>query len=363
MAPFEDAANLLSDRIARYRRQVDYLSIRLEFSESATIALRGHQTDILSESIAVGGQVRACHRGGWGFASFNRLSHLADYIEAAIAAARAVGTETTVLAPVDPVQASHRLPLTGQNPRHIPLIRKKALCDHYTDVLRSADDRITATSVYYNDQLQQVMLATSEGTLIEQAWTDMEIRFAATARSGDMVQTGRESIGSRGGYGDVEQLDSRAYSAARRAVDALSLSPVKGSSYTVVIDPVLTGLFVHEAFGHLSEADMSYESPDLLEVMALGRRFGPSGLQVFDGAALGGHRGSYYYDDEGVPATTTQLIEDGRLVGRLHSRETAGRLQEGPTGNARCLSYHYPPIVRMTNTWIARGDTPVQSML
>ncbi|MEO0407423.1 MAG: TldD/PmbA family protein, partial [Cyanobacteria bacterium P01_A01_bin.135] len=46
-----------------------------------------------------------------------------------------------------------------------------------------------------------------------------------------------------------------------------------------------------------------------------------------------------------------------------HSRETAGRLQEGPTGNARCLSYHYPPIVRMTNTWIARGDTPVQSML
>ncbi len=108
---------------------------------------------------------------------------------------------------------------------------------------------------------------------------------------------------------------------------------------------------------------MTYESPDLLEVMSLGRRFGPDILQVFDGAALGGHRGSYYYDDEGVPATTTQLIRDGQLAGRLHSRETAGRLGEPPTGNARCLSHHYPPIVRMTNTWIERGQTPVQDLI
>jgi len=28
---------------------------------------------------------------------------------------------------------------------------------------------------------------------------------------------------------------------------------------------------------------------------------------------------------------------------------------EAPTGNARCLNYHYAPIVRMTNTWIERG--------
>jgi TldD protein len=124
----------------------------------------------------------------------------------------------------------------------------------------------------------------------------------------------------------------------------------------------LTGLFVHEAFGHLSEADMAYESPDLMETMSLGRRFGPKNLQIFDGAKLPGHRGSYFYDDEGVPATDTQLIEDGVLVGRLHSRETAGKLGEQPTGNARCLNYHYPPIVRMTNTWIARGTTPVKDL-
>jgi TldD protein len=107
---------------------------------------------------------------------------------------------------------------------------------------------------------------------------------------------------------------------------------------------------------------MVYENPDILEVMSIGKRFGTKELQIFDGAAPEGHRGSYYYDDEGTPATTTQLIEDGVLVGRLHSRETAGKLGEKPTGNARCLNYHYPPIVRMTNTWIERGNTPVKDL-
>lgn len=107
---------------------------------------------------------------------------------------------------------------------------------------------------------------------------------------------------------------------------------------------------------------MAYENPDILEVMTLGRRFGPANLNIFDGAASVNHRGSYAYDDEGTPASTTQLIQDGVLVGRLHSRETAGKLGEAPTGNARCLNYHYPPIVRMTNTWIERGDTPVADL-
>ena len=190
----------------------------------------------------------------------------------------------------------------------------------------------------------------------------MEMRFAATARNGETVQTGRETTGSRKAFEDLTSLDEQVTSAARRAISALSLPPVKGDTYTVVIAPVLTGLFVHEAFGHLSEADMAYENPDVLEVMTLGRRFGREDLQIFDGAAPEGHRGSYYYDDEGTPATTTQLIKDGVLVGRLHSRETAGKLNETPTGNSRCLSYQYAPIVRMTNTWIERGKTPVKDL-
>jgi TldD protein len=357
-----DIKTQLDEFIARYCAQVDYLAIRLEEAESTDIFLRSSKVETLSESISLGGQVRACYRGGWGSSSFNNLAQLQQNIEAAISAARMVGTEETILAPVPRIREVCCLPLTGTDPRQIPLSQKKELCDRYTDILRSVDGRITTTSVRYSDSAQRVILATSEGTLLEQSWVDLEMRFAATARTGEMVQTGRETAGSRKAYEDLTDLDQQVRSAAGRAVQALALPPVKGNTYTVVIDPVLTGLFVHEAFGHLSEADMAYENPDLLEVMTLGRQFGFSDLQIFDGAAPEGHRGSYLYDDEGTPATTTQLIEDGVLVGRLHSRETAGKLDEAPTGNARCLNYHYSPIVRMTNTWIGRGKTPVSQL-
>jgi TldD protein len=357
-----DSKGLLSDLMARYRSHVDFLSIRLESAEGTDIFLRGEKVETLSEGVSIGGQVRACHNGGWGFASFNQLSTLEDRIREAIAAARLVGTEETLLAPVDPVQDCQILPITGIDPRQVSLADKKALCDRYGDILRTTSDQITTTSVRYGDSTQRVILATSEGTLLEQAWVDMEMRFAATARNGSTVQTGRETIGSRKAYEDLVGLDEQVRSAAQRAVNSLAIPTVRGNTYTVIIDPILTGLFVHEAFGHLSEADMAYENPDLLEVMTLGRRFGPPELQIFDGAALPNHRGSYSYDDEGTPATTTQLIQDGVLVGRLHSRETAGKLGEAPTGNARCLNYHYPPLVRMTNTWIERGTTPVADL-
>ena len=354
--------NQLSDLMTRYRDRVDYLAIRLEQSEGTNIVLRSEKIETLSEGIAIGGQVRACHHGGWGFAAFNRLSTLAERIEEAIAAAKLVGEEETILAPVDPVQIICQLPLTGTDPRQIPLAQKKALCDRYNEILRSVSPKITTTSVRYGDTTQRILLATSEGSMIEQSWCDIEMRFSATARDGEMIQTGRETTGSRKAYEDLASLDQQVMDAAQRAVTALTLPTVKGNTYTVVIDPILSGLFVHEAFGHLSEADMLYENPDLLEVMSMGKRFGNDELQIFDGAAPAGHRGSYFYDDEGVAASTTQLIKDGVLVGRLHSRETAGKLGETATGNARCLNYHYPPIVRMTNTWIERGQTPVKEL-
>ena len=344
----------------KYKPDVDFFVIRLERSQGADIFLRSGKVETLSTGISIGGQVRACHRGGWGFASFNNLNSLEIKLKEAIAAAKWVGNEETVLAEVDPVQV--KVSLIKENPYQIALIDKKNLCTHYTDILRSVSDRVVSTAVRYGDCTQQVILATSEGTIIEQEWADWELRCSAIARNGDVVQTGRETFGSRNSYTDFLNLEPQVIGAAQRAITALDLPIVQGNSYTVVIDPILAGLFVHEAFGHLSEADMLYENPDMLETMSIGRRFGSVDLQIFDGAAIAEHRGSYLYDDEGVPATTTQLIEDGVLVGRLHSRETAGKLGEKVTGNARCLDYHYPPIVRMTNTWIGRGKTPVADL-
>ena len=131
----------------------------------------------------------------------------------------------------------------------------------------------------------------------------------------------------------------------------------------MVLDPVLAGVFCHEAFGHLSESDFIYENPRMQEIMVLGRRFGQPILNIVDGAALPGLRGSFRYDDEGVPAQRTYLIREGMLVGRLHSRETAARMGERPTGNARAIDYRFAPIVRMTNTIIEPGEAAFDDLL
>src|SRR5207244_3068498 len=76
-------------------------------------------------------------------------------------------------------------------------------------------------------------------------------------------------------------------------------------------------------------------------------------LNVGDNGAASRLRGTLPFDDEGTPTQDTALIKDGILVGRLHSRETAAAMGERPTGNARAISFRHPPIVRMTNTYIA----------
>jgi TldD protein len=131
----------------------------------------------------------------------------------------------------------------------------------------------------------------------------------------------------------------------------------------VVCDPDLAGVFAHEAFGHLSEADFVYANPQAAEMMVLGKVFGRPNLNIVDDGTLTGLRGTHRYDDEGTPTQRTELMRDGILVGRLHSRETAARMGEQPTGNARSVGYRYAPLVRMTNTYIERGNASTADMI
>ena len=103
------------------------------------------------------------------------------------------------------------------------------------------------------------------------------------------------------GYEAVLDRSELARSAARLAVEQLSAQVVKAGRYTVVLDPIMTGLFTHEAFGHLSEADFIAENPDARAMMTLGRQFGPRNLNIYDDGSVPRLRGSVAYDDEGVP--------------------------------------------------------------
>jgi len=208
-----------------------------------------------------------------------------------------------------------------------------------------------------------VVFANSEGSYIEQSKPDLTLRLTAIARENNEVQQAGLSLGSNGDLAAIEGRHEQVKEIAKHAAALLSAPEVKGGEYTVIVDPILAGVFAHEAFGHLSESDFVYQNEQLRDIMTLGRRFGGKQLNIVDDATIPDSRGSYKYDDEGTPGARTYLIHEGILAGRLHSRETAAKMGERPTGNARAINYLFPPIVRMTNTFIESGHSSFEEIL
>ncbi len=339
----------------------DYVEVRLEDSESTRIQYRGRELEEINRTTSKGGNARALVKGGWGFVSFNDASDLREKVALAVRQARLVGNEESALAEVEPIEDI--VPATlGKDPLAVPLAEKKRLLDEYNDIIWSTE-KIQSSSIGYSDGRRKVTFASTAGTYIEQNKVDVSMRISAMARADGDVQQSGISIGSNGDFAIAEGLHDQVRDIAKRAVDFLSAPYVEGRDYTVVLDPILAGVFVHEAFGHLSEADHIYENDRMREIMVLGKAFGGKHLNIVDGAAVPGLRGSYKYDDEGVPSTKTDLIREGVLVGRLHSRETAAKLEEPTSGNARAISYQFPPIVRMTNTYIEPQDVTFDDMI
>ena len=328
----------------------NYIELRVETSRGSHIRYRGRDLEEIGQSSSLGGSVRALAGGGWGFACFNDLGDLHEKVRLAVRQARLVGGEPVSLADA-PLVADSVAAEIGKDPLTLPLADKKAVLDQYVDIISSVP-QVQSSSVSYSDARRRIAFASSIGSYIEQDRVDVSVHMGAMARDGAEVQQAGVSLGSLGDFGFVEGLHQEAREVAEKAVALLKAPQVQGGEYTVVLDPILAGVFIHEAFGHLSEADHVYANPRMQEIMVLGRRFGGEHLNVVDGASVPGLRGSYKYDDEGVPATRTHLIREGVLVGRLHSRETAAKLGEATTGNARAINYRFPPIVRMTNTFI-----------
>ena len=355
----EAVAQELTEVIKRY--DADYIEARLEESQTSHITYRGRELESIGRATAVGGNVRALVRGGWGFVSFNNLDELPSRVELAVKQAKFVGSEVSKLAPAEPVVDVVSAEVS-KNPVAIPLETKKQMLDEYNEIIWRTPE-IQTSIIGYADSSKKTVFLSSSGSYIAQERTDIILRLAAVAtRDGDVQQVGL-SAGSRGDFSLIQGLHQQVAQMSRHAVELLSAPQAKGGEYTVVLDPVLAGVFVHEAFGHLSESDFVYENDRVRQLMTLGKQFGNEQLNIVDAATVPELRGSYKYDDEGMPATKTYLIREGKLVGRLHSRETAAKMKEKPTGNARAINYRYPPIVRMTNTYIEPGSVSFADMI
>ena len=341
--------------------RADHIEIRLEQMTSSTVRYTGEDLEDIGARGSAGGCVRALVNGGWGFVSFNDAAELDRYVRLACEQAAMVGCSQRALAPV-PAVVDSVINSVIEDPRKVSLEEKERLVRGYNEIIRKSP-RIQTSSANYTDVHSVQTIATSEGAFVRQETVYCRLMLVGVARDGVNVQQAFESVGDLKGFQIVRGLEAKCEDVAKRAADLLSAQPVEGGRYTVICDPKLTGVFVHEAFGHLSESDFLYENPDMLEMMAAGKRFGVDDLSIVDDPTLPDEAGSYEYDDEGTPASKTWLIRNGLLCGHLHSRETAAQMGEAPTGNARALGYSNAPIVRMSNTYLEPRESSLEEMI
>lgn len=352
--------------LSSYKDKCDCMEIRLEQSSRVFIQFHGHDLTSLSQKNEYGANVRAYYRGGWGFASFNDLDQLAQYADEAYRQAvliSSVRSEDYIpLAKVEGIEKVFPYSVKT-DPARLSINDKLKQVRRYNERILGYDPKITSSRATYFDQVTQKDLLTTDNVFVSIESLDLGGALIAIGSDHSLTQEYAVGFGSSNDYGVFLELDQKVEDTCSTVVNLLRASKPKAGTYPVICDPSLGGVFVHEAFGHLSESDSMVENKQLRDIMQIGKQFGSEKLNIYDSGLVEGSRGYVPVDDEGVPGQKQYLIKNGVLCGRLHTRETAAKMGEPLSGNARSISYRYPPICRMRDTVIECGTDSFNDMI
>lgn len=235
---------------------------------------------------------------------------------------------------------------------------KMDVIDRALAAAKAYGGEIAQASVTYTDHDQTVQIANTEGLNVEDRRTKTRFVVRAHAQGPGGVQTGYSGPGAMQGFEYYQTLDveGATQDAARMAVTMLHAQPCRGGRMPVVVEKGFGGLLFHEACGH------SLESSAVARGMSefsgkLGQAIASPLVTLVDDGTLPGAWGSLHVDDEGSPTRRNVLIENGILKSYMVDRLDARRMGLAPTGNARRQSYRFAPAARMTNTFIAPGQS------
>ncbi|MBI4690045.1 MAG: TldD/PmbA family protein [Nitrospirae bacterium] len=249
-------------------------------------------------------------------------------------------------------------------PETVSMDKKIELVRTANKTARDFDKRIKQVIASYRDSVQKVRIATSEGIIAEDERIHTLMIVHVIVSDKGIIQTGYEPAGGFIGFELFDNVapEDIALKAARRALMMLTARRALGGRMPVVISSEAGGTMIHEAIGHGLEADLAQQG---LSVYAgkFGEQVASPLVTVLDDATLPSKRGSFRFDDEGTPSQRTILVKNGVLTGYMYDKFTA--MQDGTksTGNARRESYHNRPIPRMTNTFIASGESLPEDIL
>ncbi|HEU4570173.1 MAG TPA: TldD/PmbA family protein [Gemmatimonadales bacterium] len=347
------------DRIAEALRssRADHTDIRCERAWTSAAAARGRRVEGLTRHRDAGGVVRCLvHGRGWGIVSFTGLDRLGEMVTRAYELALAVHAEPApALAPVPPRELLLAHP-PADDPRGVPLAERRRVLDTLTGELFGVDRRVVDLQLALRDEVVERWYVSSEGARIHELRSEGTVAAVAAAREEGVVARAVDSVALRGGWETMRGHEAWIRAVGARAVALLAAGRPRVGEMPVVLDPRAAGVMVHAALAHQLEGDLPGALP-------LGAAVGSEHLTVGDDPSASPLRGTLTVDDEGTPAQPTLLVQSGVVVARLHSRASAARTGEAPTGNARAASFRHIPAVRVTNFHLGRGTGSREDLL
>jgi TldD protein len=350
--------DLFRKTIDLVEKEADYVDIRVNESKNTIIVMKDGKIQEIRSGTDFGGSVRVLKNGSWGFAYTTQLSKLDEMAESALKLSKSLKSD---------VELSKTDISDDKIKFKAKLLPSKVSLDEKKEIMQEAEsaasiEKIVSTTVNYVDGEGTTLYLNSEGSSLTMEESRVAMFLNAVATSEGIIQFGHKSIGGSKGFEVIKNQDIEEFGriAATKAVRLLNAKSPPSGRLPVVLDPELTGVFIHEALGHASEADLILQNDSILK-NKMGTKIGSELVTIVDDASMDAF-GYYPYDAEGVKTSENVLVNQGVLSSLLSSRETASKLGINSSGNARS-SIGEQPIVRMSNTYLKPGDQTFEEML
>jgi TldD protein len=226
---------------------------------------------------------------------------------------------------------------------------------------RAFDEKIIDCHVAFSYQKYSKMFLSKNKDLTQNIlWSCGYI--VAMAKDGEEIQNGYKPVSMLGGIEVLDPLEDKLEEACKIAMDLLSAEPMIPGEYDCICEPDITGMIVHEAFGHGVEMDMFVKDRAQAKDF-IGKQVASELITMHDGACTIPQVATYFFDDEGVPAHDTVIIEKGILKTGICDAQSAMHLGIAGTGNGRRQDTTRKAYTRMTNTIFEAGTSKVEDMI
>ena len=227
--------------------------------------------------------------------------------------------------------------------------------------LQAKDERvINVITRYVKRQTSKIFV--SDKKCLSQKYDWINVMLLTVVRDGDIIKDNYSAQGEADSDLALSKFEKEADDVLDINIKLLKAKPVKPGKYTIITDPSISGLIAHEAFGHGVEMDMFVKNRAKAKDY-VGKYVASKIVDMYDGAASCLSAASYFFDDDGVEASNTQIIKKGILQTGISDSLSAMVLNTKPTGNGRRESYQRKVYTRMTNTWFGPGEDNYEDMI